>query len=474
MILRLKIKILKTKNQVTTYKKHSSSFRDPSGYVFTDEGIVKRIIFPIYFKQYQALNQTGFFENLFGNNLLIPHKELTVSQTEIVIQPKQIPYITYPYEWSFNMYKEAALLTLKLQKYSIEKGFSLKDASAYNVAFLDGKAIFIDTLSFDFYKENSPWRAYKQFITHFLGPLVLAHYHGAQSLKIMSNFLDGIPIKMIASMLPKRTKFNLFLYSNIHLLAKFEDKHNEDYKGKAKASSLSKKGQLNIIESLYNFIKTLSLKEHSEWGNYYNKTNYVDEAFSLKSKIINQWISNLKVETLIDVGGNDGTFVRKIDKQLKHALVCDIDNNAVDFNYKQLKENKETFITPFVLDVLNPSAAIGFQNTERDSFLNRIKIFAPDATLALAVIHHMTLSGNVTFDMSAQFFASFSKNLIIEFPKRNDSWVQRLINSKADFKDHFDFYTLENFEASYLKYFELVEKQQISNSERVMYLLKAR
>ncbi|MDO6598284.1 class I SAM-dependent methyltransferase [Oceanihabitans sp. 2_MG-2023] len=452
--------------------KHASSFRDPSGYIFTEEGVIKRAIFPIYFKQYEALTTSGFFDSLFINKLLIPHSEKSKTGDKIVIQPDHIPFISYPYEWSFNMYKEAALLTLKLQKYSLEKGFSLKDATAFNIAFHEGKAIFIDTLSFDFYQENSPWRAYKQFITHFLGPLVLAHYHGAQSLKLMSNFIDGIPIKMLASMLPFKTKMNPFLYSNIHLLAKFEDKHNEDYKGESKASALSKKGQLNIIQSLYDYIKKLSLKEHSEWGNYYDKTNYSTDAFVEKSAIINSWITNLNTKTLIDVGGNDGTFVRKITTDLQQALVCDIDNNAVDFNYKAIRENKESFITPFVLDVLNPSAAIGFQNKERDSFINRMKDFTPDVTLALAVIHHMSLSGNVTFEMSAQFFASFSKHLVIEFPKRNDSWVQRLLSSKVDFKDYFDWYSLENFETAYAIYFEVIEKKSIANSERVMYLLK--
>ncbi|WP_452226327.1 class I SAM-dependent methyltransferase [Lacinutrix cladophorae] len=452
--------------------KHASSFRDPSGYIFTEEGVIKRAIFPIYFKQYEALTTSGFFDSLFKNKLLIPHSEKSKTGDKIVIQPDHIPFISYPYEWSFNMYKEAALLTLKLQKYSLEKGFSLKDATAFNIAFHEGKAIFIDTLSFDFYQENSPWRAYKQFITHFLGPLVLAHYHGAQSLKLMSNFIDGIPIKMLASMLPFKTKMNPFLYSNIHLLAKFEDKHNEDYKGESKASALSKKGQLNIIQSLYDYIKKLSLKEHSEWGNYYDKTNYSTDAFVEKSAIINSWITNLNTKTLIDVGGNDGTFVRKITTDLQQALVCDIDNNAVDFNYKAIRENKESFITPFVLDVLNPSAAIGFQNKERDSFINRMKDFTPDVTLALAVIHHMSLSGNVTFEMSAQFFASFSKHLVIEFPKRNDSWVQRLLSSKVDFKDYFDWYSLENFETAYAIYFEVIEKKSIANSERVMYLLK--
>ncbi len=453
-------------------QKHPSSFRDPSGYIFFDEGIVKRVINPIYFKQYFTLKDSGFFNKLFKTGLLIPHKELQSSENEVVIQPEQIPFITFPYEWSFNQYKEAALLTLKLQKFSLEHNFSLKDASAFNVTFHNGKAIFIDTLSFDFYTENSPWRAYKQFITHFFGPLLLAHYHGAHSLKMMSNYIDGIPVKMISSMLPFKTKLKPFLYSNIHLLAKFEDKHNEDYKGEVKTTSLSKKGQLNIIKSLYDFIKKLHLKEHSEWGNYYNKINYSDDAFTLKSNIINSWIDNLKPKTLIDVGGNDGTFVRLIKSKFDHALVCDIDNNAVDFNYKRIKENKETVITPFVLDVLNPSASIGFNNKERLSFLGRIKQFNPDVTLALAVIHHLSLSGNVSFEMSANFFASFSNYLIIEFPKRNDSWVQRLLNSKVDFKDYFDFYDIKNFETSYQEYFNIKEKQLIKNSKRVMYLME--
>lgn len=457
---------------MTTNARHASSFRDPSGHIFTEKGIVRRSILPIYFKQYKALKSTNIFSRLSEAKLLIPHKEISVSAHEIIIEPEQIPFITYPYEWSFNQYKEAALLTLKIQKYCLEHGFSLKDATAFNVAFHNGKAVFIDTLSFDFYEENTPWRAYKQFVTHFLGPLVLAHFHGAQSLKLMSNFIDGIPVKMLSSMLPFKTKLSPFLYSNIHLLAKFEDKHNEDYKGEVKHSKLSKKAQLNIITSLYDYIKKLSLKEHSEWGNYYDKTNYSDTAFTEKAKIINQWVNKLNTNTIVDIGGNDGTFVRQIDRDFKLALVGDIDNNAVDFNHKTLNVNKEAFMLPFILDVLNPAPAAGFENKERQSFLERIQKLAPDVTMALAVIHHMSLSGNVPFEMSAQFFSSFSKYLIIEFPKREDSWVQRLLNTKGEFKSHFEYYNIDAFEATYLKHFEIVEKHAIQNSERVMYLFK--
>lgn len=457
---------------MTNNKRHPSSFRDPSGYVFQENGKCKRVINPIYFKQYNSLKDSGFFDKLFQNKLLIPHTEEIANDSEIVLVPEQIPFITYPYEWSFLQYKEAALLTLKIQKYALEHGYSLKDASAFNVTFHNGQAIFIDTLSFDFYKENEPWRAYKQFVTHFLGPLLLAHYHGAQSLKLISNFIDGIPMNMLASMLPFKTKLNPFLFSNVHLLAKFEDKHNEDYDGKIKQTNLSKKALLNIIQALYDFIKKLSLKEHSEWGDYYDKINYSDDAFKVKSEIINNWVDSVKPKTIIDVGGNDGTIVRRIDYDLEQALVCDIDNNAVDYNYKTIKTNNEKHMIPFVLDVLNPSADIGFNNTERASFINRIKTYAPDVTLALAVIHHMTLSGNITFDMSASFFASFSKNLIIELPKPGDSWVDRLLNTKGEFRNHFDFYSEENFEKEYSVFFEIIEKKQIPNSKRVMYFLK--
>jgi len=453
-------------------KAHSSSFRDPSGYVFAENGEIKRAINPIYFKQYKALTNSGFYNNLFKNELLIRHEEVENTEEQIVISAEKIPFITYPYEWSFNMYKEAALLTLKIQKYSLEHGFSLKDASAFNVTFYKGKAVFIDTLSFDFYDEDSPWRAYKQFITHFFGPLVLAHYHGAQQLKLLSNFIDGIPVKMISSMLPFSTKLSPMLYSNIHLLAKLEDKHNEDYKGETKAASLSKKGLLNIIESLYDYIKKLGLKEHSEWGNYYNKTNYTDDAFVKKSEIINTWIETVGPKSLIDIGGNDGTFVRKLNDPIETALVCDIDNNAIDFNHKTMKLNKEQFMLPFLLDVLNPSDSIGLNNKERDSFLNRIKEFAPDVTLVLAVIHHMSLSGNVPFSESAKFFSSFSKHLIIEFPKRDDSWVQRLLKSKADFENYFDFYNIENFKKCYSDYFNIQDEVSIINSNRVLFLME--
>ena len=337
---------------MTQNNHHEASFRDPSGYMFFDNDVLRRAINPIYFEQYEALKKSGLFDALVKKGLLIPHEESSVSSEKIVITPEPIPFITNPYEWSFEQYKHAALLTLQIQKFALSKGFILKDASAYNVTFHKGKPVFIDTLSFDFYEEGTPWRAFKQFIMHFFGPLVLAHYHGAEILKMMQTHIDGIPLKLIASLLPGKSKFSSTLYTNIHLLAKLESKHSDDYKAETKIAKLSKKAQNNMLENLFNYIRKMDLKEASEWGDYYDKTNYDTDSFKAKKELIRAWVQPMAPKRLIDVGGNDGTFARTVIEDVPHVIVTDIDSNAVAHNYLQAREKNEENMLAFVCDVL--------------------------------------------------------------------------------------------------------------------------
>ena len=454
--------------------RHQASFRDPSGYIVQDGSSFKRVINPIYFPVYDALCKADFFAPLFKAKMLIPHVEQERSDQSIILLPEQIELMTYPYEWSFEQYKQAALLTLKLQNYALERDFSLKDASAYNVTFHRGKPIFIDTLSFDLYQKDSPWRAYKQFIGHFLAPLVLAHYHGAEALKMMQTHIDGIPAALAASMLPGRSKLSPTLYTNIHLMAKMEAKHKDEYTPKSRSIKLSKKSLRNLLRSLYDYINKLELKEQTEWGDYYNKTNYQPESFDFKKQQIQKWIRSRAARKIIDLGGNDGTFARAILQDIDLAVVADIDHKAVASNYAQVKANKEVNMLPLWFDVAQPSPALGWANKERDSILSRLQVWGPEAVLALAVIHHITLSGNIPFEDSARFFAGLSSVLVIEFPKRDDSWVASLLERKREFINHFDHYNLQEFEQAYMRYFTIEEKVEIPGSQRVLYLMQTR
>ena len=453
-------------------KRNTSSFRDPSGYVFIEDNKVKRVINPIYFEQYKALTDSGFYKTLFDKKYLIPHQEVSSTESEISIEASKIPFINYPYEWSFLQYKHAALLTLKIQKLCLENNFTLKDASAFNITFHEGKPIFIDTLSFDFYQENNPWLAYKQFIMHFLGPLVLTKCFGQDYLKTLSQNLEGISLQKLSKLLPFKSYFSPTILTNIHLLAKYDKKYESDKK--TVNNNLSKSSQIKLLDGLYDFISNLSVNEKTEWDHYYNQINYNEVAYQFKKEVVKDWFLSIKGKNLIDIGGNDGTFSRELKDISKLIIVADVDPNAVEQNYKKVLKNKEKMILPIVADVLNPSANYGFNNEERFSFIDRVKDSNLDGCLALAVIHHITLSGNIPFSLSAQFFSKMAPNLLIEFPARNDSWVQFLLDSKREVKNHFDFYNEDNFEKEYSVYFEILDKQKIASSERILYSLKRR
>ena len=90
-----------------------------------------------------------------------------------MIKPELIEFISYPYEWCFSQYQDAALTTLEIERRALSRGMTLKDCSAYNVQFQSGRPIFIDTLSFETYREGEPWTGYRQFCEHFVAPLAL-------------------------------------------------------------------------------------------------------------------------------------------------------------------------------------------------------------------------------------------------------------------------------------------------------------
>lgn len=455
-----------------TINRHSSSFRDPSGHIFTENGVLNRTVNPIYFRQYKALTESGFYKKLFDAGLLIPHEQVSIADDGIVIRPEKIPFFSYPYEWSFGQYKHAALHTLKLQKYCLQNGWSLKDATAFNITFHKGAPIFVDTLSFDPYVEGEPWRAYKQFIMHFLAPLVLAKYYGNDMLRLLQQYIDGIPLQKAANLLPFSARFSPVLYTNIFLTAKYDAKYSSDEGAAEKKVSIPKQSQIRLIDSLYSYIRDLELNEKTQWKDYYDFTNYDKEAFEFKKKLVGEWCSAINAKKIVDLGGNDGTFSRVLKDKAEMLLVTDIDPNAVNQNYIQVLQNKEKNLLPLVSDLLNPSPGIGFNNAERSPLQERVKAAGFDVSLALALIHHISLTGNVPFAMSAEMFASLTPYLVIEFPDREDSWVSFLLKSKREFAGHFDYYNLANFEADYAMYFDVVEKQQIPNTHRTMFLLR--
>jgi hypothetical protein len=121
-----------------------------------------------------------------------------------------------------------------------------------------------------------------------------------------------------------------------------------------------------------------------------------------------------------------------------------------------------------VLDLTNPSPAMGWNNRERLSILER---GPADVVLALALIHHLAIANNVPLRAPGKFFHQAGRWLVIEFVPKEDSQVQVLLSSR---KDIFPDYTREGFEEAFKQYFEIHEAIQVKNTKRVVYLMEGR
>jgi hypothetical protein len=451
-----------------------ASFRDPNGFLFTREGELFRQVNLRYQPDYDLLMQSGLYERLVSRKLLVEHDEVNEAAIDPnlaykIIQPEQVAFISYPYEWCFSQMKDAALATLKIQKIALKHGMSLKDASAYNIQFHHGAPTLIDTLSIEIYKEGEPWVAYRQFCQHFLAPLTLMAYRDVRLSQLLRIYIDGPPLDLVSQLLPTNTWLNLGLLTHIHLHAQaythYADKNVKDSR---KSRRMSKEALTELISHLEGIVRKLAWNPAgTEWADYYNQTNYSEDAFDHKKSLITDWVRRMSPSSVWDLGANNGEFTRLATKYGIQAVAFDIDPAAVEQNYRAAKENEDTSLLPLVLDLTNPSPALGWHNRERNSLLER---GPAKMVFALALIHHLAIANNLPLERIATFLShATSRWLIVEFVPKSDSQVQKLLANRLDI---FDNYTQNECERAFEEQFTIQEKVSISESERTIYLME--
>ena len=453
-----------------SFQQHASSYRDPSGFVFEKDKIYYRQVNKIFKEHFNLFISSGCYEKLVKQQLLISHEQVNENLTgsdewHTTLKPEQIEFISYPWEWSFDMLKDAALLTLRIAREAISSGMILKDATPYNIQWHKGRLIFIDTLSFEKYNPDEPWIAYRQFCEGFLSPLLLMHY-SKQSLQQLSlAWPEGIPLAATKSLLPWKTKLSLHIYLHIHLHASVSQRKNAADSPKAK---FSKQKLLNLISSLEILIRKLKLQGRSTaWSEYYDEASQRKNYLEQKKSIITRWLNELpEVKTASDLGANEGEFSLLLSAKGIKTIAVDFDSFCINKLYNAIKTSGEKNIQPVVADLSNPSPAVGFNNNERYSLTSRL---TTDLSLALALVHHLAIGKNISFEMLAHFLKNISGMLIIEFVPKTDEKVQLMLRNKKDiYKD----YTKEIFETIFSPYYRLERKETIGESGRTLYLMK--
>lgn len=453
---------------------HPASFRDPSGRIFKSGNTLLRLVDVSYADAYDHLIASGLYDSLVSAGWLVAHQERDDLQAAYpdahkILEPELVPVISYPYEWCFSQYKDAALLTLRIAQKALEHGMILKDASAFNIQFLRGKPVLIDTLSFDLYHPGKPWDGYRQFCQHFLAPLALAAHVDIRFLKWMQSSVDGMPLDLASRLLPWQTRLDLGgLGNHIHLHSRLQATFSSSGKAIPQTPEVARAILDNLYTQLTKCVTRLNWKlGGTEWADYYDITNYSAESFRQKQDLVREYLQHANPTRVWDMGANNGYFSREASALGMETVSSDIDYSAVEVNYRKVREDGEDKLLPLAVDLTNPTPAIGWANTERDELPGRIQA---DLVLALALIHHICISNNVPIRNFLNYLRGCARWAIVEFVPKEDSQVQTLLRTR---KDIFDSYNLDAFLSQAAELFEVVQVRKIPESEHHLVLLRS-
>ncbi len=451
-----------------------SSFRDPSGFLFEREGILYRHVDASYAPHYDALMGSGLYRELTERGLLVPHElaegvPSPAGEAHAILRPERVPFVSYPYEWAFSQLKDAALTTLRVQDCALRHGMTLKDASAYNVQFVRGRPVFIDTLSFETLREGRPWVGYRQFCQHFLAPLALMAYRDVGLSRLLRLHLDGIPLGLARSLLPLRAWLNVHLWLHVRLHARYQRRYEGDAGAMARARPATERSRLHLNAALRAAMERLDWKpEGTEWAAYYEGDSYSEKAADHKRRWIEAALDQAAPRRVWDLGANTGRFSRLASDRGIPTLAFDVDPACVERSYREARAAGEEHLLPLLLDLTNPSPALGFAHGERASLLERR---SADLVMALALVHHLAIGNNVPLDRVAAYLAALGPRLLIEFVPRGDPKVDRLLATREDvFRD----YTREGFERAFGLAYEIEAAEPLEDSERILYRMRRR
>ena len=476
-------------NKINSVTANPGSFRDPTSRVYeVDAGgsgggpRILRGLDAKSLKDFNALSAEKFFQealdrgDIVGTKLQEPSDDAAAAIIKDgwvgVLEHQSVPVITYPYEWTFAMLKDAALLQLKLLEAAAESGWTMKDASPYNVQWIGARPVFIDIGSFVRRHEGEAWVGYRQFCSMFLFPLMIRAHLGIDQAGLLRSNLDGIPPMDASKYFTGLNKLKKGVLSHIVFPAMVEKSILKRERDAVPSSQRTSGKQslamvVGLMQSLSRLIRKLTIaSEHTDWSHYDRTHTYEDSDFMDKKSFVSKYAKECDGTFLWDIGCNTGTFSRLGGEFFEHVVSVDGDHDAIEQLYRAEKGNSTSNILPLVMNLANVSPAQGWMGKERASFDDRRK---PDLVLCLALIHHIRLSANIPIPLFLDWLYSLGANVVLEFVNRNDEMVVKLLTNK---QEQYEDYNIDQFLREANKRFEVVDRQPLKSGKRDLFYLK--
>ena len=453
------------------------SFRDPRGHVFQYNGSIYRTINESALADYTYVRDSGLLTELEKLGWIVTSEEVDKSQfgaiaenAAHVVKHNTIPFVSYPYEWTFPLLKAAALLHLDLQLKALDYGITSSDATAYNVQFIGSRPTFIDLLSLRRYNEGEVWAGHRQFCEQFLNPLLMNSLLGLSHNAWFRGTQEGINALDFSRLLRFKHKLSFRILSHVTMQARLQQTAIGDKDGQKKAQNvkLSKQGFKGMLTQLRDWIAGLQPAGSTQtvWGDYEESHTYSSEEEAEKHAFIKNFCATYKPDMLWDIGCNTGEYSEAaLEGGATRVIGFDFDQHALARAYARAQAKNLNYL-PLFQDASNPTPDQGWRQQERQGLQTRAKA---DAIVALAFIHHLAIAKNIPLDQLTAWLTGFAPIGIIEFVHKSDPTVREMLMLREDI---FEDYSEENFEKALLKTAEIVDKKTVSSAGRTLYIFK--
>jgi SAM-dependent methyltransferase len=448
------------------------SFRDPESRVFYAGGEVYRALSPEGLEDFETLASSGLLDDprIVGTELAedVPAADVLTKEVAAVLRHERIPFLSYPYEWTFSMLKDAALLQLDLLLAALDHDLILKDATPYNVQFGGARPVFIDVGAFERLREDELWVAYRQFCMLYLYPLLLQAVKGVSFQSRLRGSIDGITPAEMRALMSFRDRFRRGFTTNVFLRARLEQRDVASpagIKSELRRPGLGKQLVLANVRKLRKLVTTLEWNPpEGVWVTYGEHNTYTDEDARLKDEFVRAIATSRSWPLVWDLGCNTGRHSRIAAEGARHVVAIDADQGPVELLYRELRDAGDERILPLTMNIADPSPGLGWRGRERKPLLARGR---PDLVLALALVHHVAIGANVPVREFVDWLATLGAAVVIEFPTREDPMVQKLLGRKREGL-HPD-YEREFFERCLHEAFDVRRSEHLGSATRILY-----
>lgn len=445
------------------------SFRDRGARVFYRDGEVLRGLDAAAYGEWQRVCGSGLPARWMGDGRMVATEELeeTLEPWSAVLRHEPIRFISYPYEWCFDMLRDAARLQLELLTEALDADCTLQDASPFNVQWRGTRPLLIDVTSLKPLAAGEPWIGYRQFCQLFLYPLLLQAYRGLPFQPWLRGSLDGISPEDCWRLMSARDLFRRGVLTHVYLHARAQTgmaASTRSVRAELRSAGFAKAVIQGNLRGLRRVIDGLRwAPNETAWSQYASQTPYAARDEAAKHDFVAGVAAARRRSLVWDLGANTGTYSRLAAEWADAVIAMDADQLAVARLYRALRADGVDNVLPLVVDLMNPSPNLGWRGLERKTLAQRGR---PQLTLCLALLHHVVIGGNVPLPQAIAWLAELGGELVVEFVDRGDPMVQGLLRNRVD---QFTDYDLATFDACLRRHYSVLRSETLCDGNRRLY-----